>query len=434
MHRSLRIAEIVELIFRHLIVGGWGGYRTYSKALAALARTCKTFQNPALDLLWEQQTTLHNYLNCFPRGLIKILKGADIRLLQPITDKDWERPLFYSARVKRLSLGRGDLFASGRELRTLSFGDHIFPNLEAFVVIVCYPASLQPSLDYLPLLLSPRIKGINVQFQSHPALLPQILPALTLLCPSLTHVKLSAECCSYGELEHKALSKFYQNLVRVESLVVEDLDQPTFEHLGRLLSLEALRLENPNAPRMSHLPPSMLPHPPATCWGDESPENVPDKCRIDGATLRTMFCFVNVESVSLRQIFNLDDGDILTMARAWPRLQLLSLGDWSDVVKSRVTLQACPRSLRTPAAATGGVSQASLKKLDVSYSPIVAPRAVAVFLSFMFPEVGVSFDRNEESELESEEAKYGDRWTEVNRILEDLRAPKENVAEGTRRN
>ena len=63
MHRCLGILEIKELICEHFDANMLSG------SLAALARTSKDFEDPALDVLWRTQKTLMNLLRCLPSHL-----------------------------------------------------------------------------------------------------------------------------------------------------------------------------------------------------------------------------------------------------------------------------------------------------------------------------------------------------------------------------
>lgn len=65
MHRCLEIQEIVSLVCQQLSAENT---RTVSNngSLAALAMTCRDFQEPALDALWYQQTSLIPLVKCFP--------------------------------------------------------------------------------------------------------------------------------------------------------------------------------------------------------------------------------------------------------------------------------------------------------------------------------------------------------------------------------
>ncbi|EIW81800.1 hypothetical protein CONPUDRAFT_152705 [Coniophora puteana RWD-64-598 SS2] len=74
MRCVLTIAELLQLIFGYLIEdfdkgSGCGNERT----LAALARTCQVFTEPALDALWKNIMFigLDPLIKCFPDGLQK---------------------------------------------------------------------------------------------------------------------------------------------------------------------------------------------------------------------------------------------------------------------------------------------------------------------------------------------------------------------------
>lgn len=66
MHRCLEVPELLNHIF-HLIKLEPGG----DASLAALARTAKCFQDPALDTLWKTQGSLEPLMRCFPAELLK---------------------------------------------------------------------------------------------------------------------------------------------------------------------------------------------------------------------------------------------------------------------------------------------------------------------------------------------------------------------------
>ncbi|KAJ7772831.1 hypothetical protein DFH07DRAFT_733536, partial [Mycena maculata] len=116
--------------------------------LAALARTCTSFHEIALDELWRHQDTIMNLIRCMPADLwtsttdipaqyamfaSDLLDSAQ-RLTRPIVASDWHRPLKYSHRVKSLSCGYywdPDLI-------------HVFQALR-----LCIPAYLLPNLHGL---------------------------------------------------------------------------------------------------------------------------------------------------------------------------------------------------------------------------------------------------------------------------------------------
>jgi hypothetical protein len=66
MHRALFILEILVEIFKFSDFDlSW--YERSRKTLAALARTCKTFYDPAMNLLWADMDGLRALFGCVMR-------------------------------------------------------------------------------------------------------------------------------------------------------------------------------------------------------------------------------------------------------------------------------------------------------------------------------------------------------------------------------
>lgn len=67
MHRALLISEVLSEIFAH--VNENRSLQTGKKLLSleALARTCKAFHEPAMDLLWADLYGIIPLLGCVPR-------------------------------------------------------------------------------------------------------------------------------------------------------------------------------------------------------------------------------------------------------------------------------------------------------------------------------------------------------------------------------
>jgi hypothetical protein len=69
MHQALSVFEILLEIFAHLkpIPGSFEENLWYQECLAAFARTCKTFYEPAMDLLWSDIFDIEPLLGCVTR-------------------------------------------------------------------------------------------------------------------------------------------------------------------------------------------------------------------------------------------------------------------------------------------------------------------------------------------------------------------------------
>ncbi|KII93116.1 hypothetical protein PLICRDRAFT_380502 [Plicaturopsis crispa FD-325 SS-3] len=99
MHRCLMILDVLLMIFESLDLS--------KRDLARLARTCKLFCSPALDVLWRDQQHLLVLLKCLPPDLWKNEDGTETRLIlrRPVVAEDWTRFVAYANRMRTLALG-----------------------------------------------------------------------------------------------------------------------------------------------------------------------------------------------------------------------------------------------------------------------------------------------------------------------------------------
>ncbi|KAJ6496876.1 hypothetical protein DFH09DRAFT_1052252, partial [Mycena vulgaris] len=155
MHRCLQILEILEETFVHF------GYpeSADSKALVTLARTCKRFQNPALDILRQRQETLMNLLRCLPEDALDRTATQTPRFLRSLVAADWNRPREYTHRVKE--------FVTSHWSSSMA---EILPAL----------AEIFPSSSFLPNLV--RLEWDGRQCQSMDLLLSPVLQKINVVC------------------------------------------------------------------------------------------------------------------------------------------------------------------------------------------------------------------------------------------------------------
>lgn len=80
MHHALYLEEILLNVFSRCSpprsVHQQGHMRRYTADLVALARTCQTFKEPALDVLWMELVDLSPLARCLPevcRSLGRVL-------------------------------------------------------------------------------------------------------------------------------------------------------------------------------------------------------------------------------------------------------------------------------------------------------------------------------------------------------------------------
>ncbi|KAG2126530.1 hypothetical protein DEU56DRAFT_891883 [Suillus clintonianus] len=114
MHRALLVSEVLLEIFVYLsqspstkVLVGCTESLT-RKSLAALARTCKTFHEPAMDLLWANIHGLRPLLGCVPRLHPMIydtgIKYSWSQRVGPLAEHEFHQFLHHSARVRNMSI------------------------------------------------------------------------------------------------------------------------------------------------------------------------------------------------------------------------------------------------------------------------------------------------------------------------------------------
>ncbi|KAJ7438137.1 hypothetical protein B0H11DRAFT_2105828 [Mycena galericulata] len=509
MHRALQVPELVQAICSQVLLETRDDYWPIGESgrqsrcdLAALARTCKNFQEPALDRLWSHQTTFAHILSCMPRDLwngpVLPAHGSETPLdfIRPIVSSDWERPLFYMSRVQsfnsRYPLSK-DLF----ETLALSLPtEHLFPNLRDLRWIYDHN-DLFPCIR---LLLAPRIVKLRIRLSTTVSHL-SFLPTLAFRCPDLLDVTVSSDIVRADFRPHlqTSTSLFVCGLKRIERLCVNSFDDSAFQYLGALPSLKFLEVihldTSPSLPaadlharlfsslqslkiltKTFHpaiavtkaLAASQLdsiditietaegfstfcdvltqyvPHASLRYLKIHSDSTYPYEThnpRIERDTIKRLSCFPNLKSVFLDFSggFNLDDGVISQLARAWPNLEFLTfLHHELPRVAPRVTLAGlrdlarhCPRICRlqievdalvVPPIQThaGTPVQTSLVRWDAGWSTISNAPAVADFLYDIFPRlptVHLSVSATIEGDVRTTEL-----WREVGFALAARRA------------
>ncbi|KAJ7818644.1 hypothetical protein B0H13DRAFT_2378826 [Mycena leptocephala] len=236
MHRCLGVHELLALIFSHFDPRehseGHSWRQPALQDLAVLARTCGTFRGPALDHLWRS-SALVNLLRCMP---------ADLWVVDEVGELAWNPLTMLHYDLLTLSM-HADLF--GRRIGTESSHTRLAFGISPLPGIVTYPG-----FHYIHLFLGPKITSLTFLGSSISAI--SLLPILVLKCPALKEVSISAG-------EKQAVSVFLRSLEYVESVHVETLDHGALEHLSRLPSLTALRLNT--LPTSHTLSPRLDPQP-----------------------------------------------------------------------------------------------------------------------------------------------------------------------------
>ena len=85
MHHALEIQEILLNIFGHYDPHPWTADGCSDlRRLARLARTCRAFKEPALDILWQNLRGLAPLAQCLPEASHEMRQGNLVRWFQVI--------------------------------------------------------------------------------------------------------------------------------------------------------------------------------------------------------------------------------------------------------------------------------------------------------------------------------------------------------------
>ncbi|KAF8441702.1 hypothetical protein L210DRAFT_3447523 [Boletus edulis BED1] len=99
MHHALQIQEILLNIIGHC-------YR-FDYDVAALARTCRAFKEPALDVLWEQLRDLSPLVRCVPEASHQ-LSSESYAFHRSLTQIEWDILRSYTRRIRSIHLDPED--------------------------------------------------------------------------------------------------------------------------------------------------------------------------------------------------------------------------------------------------------------------------------------------------------------------------------------
>ncbi|KAF8133946.1 hypothetical protein EV363DRAFT_1258504 [Boletus edulis] len=408
MHHALQIQEILSNIFDFCsppLPSAYYKKATSSPELVALAGTCRAFKEPALNALWRVLVDLSPLARCLPEASHRLVLQNMYSFTRPLTKTEWDVIQSYARRVRSiLDIHRG---LNKESLRTLS--DHfsatgpLFPNLRTLHGL--YARKTIPLLHLpLPSLVSLDIKFENLRlfqesFKSFPnhfrnirrlvvrvqplGLIPLCIkpgyfcrwqnlwsldcPQLALDRDALLHLSRMPALTQLGFALSAALPAFdtpplFSNLHRLK-LYSESL-QPTSRLLSQIqlptiTDLIAFVDDYPSREELS----SFLAGIRTSSAGNTIQklqlaqsfpclERVPrsDALLLGFEDLRPCMGFRNLRHLSFDIEWNvgLTDSDVLTLATAWPRLEVLLINEeWGWNSQGGITPGGLVRLLQT---------------------------------------------------------------------------------------
>ncbi|KAG2031076.1 hypothetical protein BDR03DRAFT_973486 [Suillus americanus] len=238
MHRALLVSEILLEVFMHVnkVLDPYAlilSYREMSlarKSFAALARTCKPFYDPAMDLLWAELDGIEPLLGCVTRLHPIIYRSGCSRrphfeVIKPLSEHEARQFLHHAPRIRSLRILYDDY------LHLLSF----LP-IEACM----FPRLLSLSTDqnlnrYLHLFLSPMLRRCALPLV-HPD-----LKSVPIRCAALEELFIKS---SFGNVaaDGQVLYDSIRLCKGLVNLACPPLNWTTWEHLSNLPTLLTLEI------------------------------------------------------------------------------------------------------------------------------------------------------------------------------------------------
>ncbi|KAF7329361.1 hypothetical protein MKEN_00197600 [Mycena kentingensis (nom. inval.)] len=539
MYDALKVPELVSEIFSHY----FSSSKCDQAVLFSLARTCKSFTEPALNRLWEKQDTLNNILKCLPSECWEETiesheygEQRTITIVRDVRPEEWNALTKNGGRIRQLVLASDIVFRKHPTNAVLEMLSKAFlpgtflPHIRHLVWSFGW-ADGEDTFQYLPLFIHSRLIHLELDVKSAAS----IELAVGWLEPlaSLRHLSIDIES-DLGQSEDPELAAnprwtdLVMNLSHIRYLSLPTFPANTFHHLAQLPGLRDLHITSvgvadseinalPGAGisadvgsipsfrslvvlSLSCTTPSMASQILAALGASQlgklylgldtpipldcnevarfyasaasrcnaqalkalsigSPyaneRKMPDppigheeEYAYSGATLECFLPFSNLVMLSLEAPagFLIDDAQLWTFARSWPRIQSLHLrtGSESSIqYHPQTTLDAlrafathCPQldiltlaidATTVPpfeAYSASRVVQSTLRVITLVYSPIRDSAEVARFLSSFYTSIDHLSTRRTwrgedegENEEEEEDREYHEKWKRVEKLL-----------------
>ncbi|KAH7925254.1 hypothetical protein BV22DRAFT_1034258 [Leucogyrophana mollusca] len=230
------------------------------KTLASLARTCRSFHDPALDLLYADMTTLKPLIKCMPRDLWKETE-QELTFMRPMTHNDWNIFQRYARRVRRLYFGPdirpliGSAVYQALGYPPFPSGSVLFPKLHKLQT----NQIVDDEIPFLNVLLKSPLKELLLDVRAGGNIektLSLFLPSLRRKCPSIKHLGLSGNRDPESHVMKTLLAAVHQftNLVFLQCDVVTN---DTIIYAARLPSLGAFHFSLPTQVSINSVAPRL---------------------------------------------------------------------------------------------------------------------------------------------------------------------------------
>nr|GAT49633.1 predicted protein [Mycena chlorophos] len=279
MHQCWYISEVLERMCFYLMLDE---SRTGRTTLAALARTCKAFADPAGEKLWYQLQKLEHLLRCLPQDCWedfsfeikahgRTFTFNTIRFTRELTDADWKsvekprawiREFLHKSWYSNLSVPHAAMLDSIEG----SLGQRLLPNLRVLHWAPPEHCNNTEFVRWVQLLVGPHLTDLTLQNPSFTSSTEaELLIDVDVPFSRLKSLDLDIQRANIPSLLSVS-SLFATNLSAIEELALPRVSATAWKHLASLPRLRKLHLYAPQAGDLG-TPSSRLPSnpPPFTC-------------------------------------------------------------------------------------------------------------------------------------------------------------------------
>ncbi|KAH7929967.1 hypothetical protein BV22DRAFT_1116525 [Leucogyrophana mollusca] len=239
MHLCLAISELLRTIITNTTQDG---------TLASLARTCKAFKDPALDVLYAELSSLYPLVKCMPQDLWE--DEADcLSFVRPMKTSDWDVFRRYARRVR--SFNHSHTFDSKTVTVSVFQALSMHPTLSSLVPNLrqlSWNDTREAPTVFLRFIIGPSLVSCTIYQTSGRAI--TIVPALGALCPFMKRIDLPASQPSSRAKD--IISDALCNWNNLESLKCGIITGKALLHIAGLPSLKALTFRIPTIPTTFH--------------------------------------------------------------------------------------------------------------------------------------------------------------------------------------
>ncbi|EIW78620.1 hypothetical protein CONPUDRAFT_167593 [Coniophora puteana RWD-64-598 SS2] len=241
------MVEVLSEIFSWLQTGEDTIEGVDYRSLAALARTCRSFKEPALDALWAYIYQLPRLIRSLPESVLERNSKKEVVGVRPLAPNEWSRLYSYSSRVKDVAISEVHptrnfiLHLLASPPPDMGF---MFPKLRRLLVVDEKGSLRFPEYRFL---LGPHIIDLEYTLGWNPSVnddvTKAIIASLPEVCPNIRHLQVIWKIYHAADWAVDVISETAPQLKSLEELICPMLNTYGMTQVSQLASLQYLVLE-----------------------------------------------------------------------------------------------------------------------------------------------------------------------------------------------